>query len=63
MIKIIEYKLSKKAKINFLPMQDGDVINTYADITKSKNLLSYNPLTSLKDGMDNFINWYKKFYK
>tara|TARA_X000000368_G_scaffold417948_1_gene415880 strand:+ start:3736 stop:4695 length:960 start_codon:yes stop_codon:yes gene_type:complete len=62
LIKIIEYKLSKKAKINFLPMQDGDVINTYADITKSKNLLSYNPLTSLKDGMDNFINWYKKYY-
>ena len=41
-------------------MQPGDVDRTYADISKAKKLLGYEPKTSFKDGIENFINWYKK---
>ncbi len=60
MIEIIEKVLEKKAKINRLPMQPGDVDKTYADISKLRNMTGYNPKTSFEEGVRNFINWYKK---
>lgn len=60
MIQIIEKVLGKKAKMNFLPMQLGDVNKTYADITKAKELLGYNPQTSFEEGIRNFVKWYKE---
>ena len=62
-VNIIEKKLGKKAIINFLPMQEGDVGLTYADITKARNLLGYNPKTSIKEGVDKFVDWYIKYYE
>ncbi len=58
----IESELDVKAIKEFLPMQPGDVVTTYADITDIKNELGYLPETSIKDGIRNFINWYKKYY-
>lgn len=60
MIQTIEKVLGKKAKMNFLPMQLGDVNKTYADITKAKELLGYNPQTSFEEGIRSFVKWYKE---
>lgn len=60
MIQTIEKVLGKKAKMNFLPMQLGDVNKTYADITKAKELLGYDPQTSFEEGIRNFVKWYRE---
>ena len=59
MISTIEKVLNKKATIEHLPMQLGDVSKTAADITKAKKLLNYNPKTSFKEGIIKFIEWEK----
>ncbi|KLI21919.1 epimerase [Brachyspira hyodysenteriae] len=59
MIETIENVLDKKAIINRMPMQKGDVDRTSADITKAKKLLNYIPSTSFKEGIEKFIEWYK----
>lgn len=46
-------------KINQLPMQPGDVDKTYADISKAKTLIGYEPKTSFKEGIEKFVEWYK----
>lgn len=61
-IKAIEKTLGKKAVIEFLPLQQGDVPETSADITKAKKMLGYNPRVSIEEGVRRFIDWYKKFY-
>lgn len=60
MIETIEKVLNKKAKIKHLPMQPGDVDKTYADISKAKELISYQPKISFINGIENFFNWYKE---
>ena len=60
MIGTIEKVLNKKAKIKYLPMQPGDVDKTYADISKAKELISYQPKTSFVSGIEQFFNWYKE---
>lgn len=59
MINTIGEVLNKEPKILELPMQPGDVERTYADITKAKKLLGYNPKTSFKEGIQKFVEWYK----
>ena len=59
MIETIEKVLNKKAKIERLPMQMGDVDKTAASITKAKKLLNYNPKTSFERGIIKFIEWEK----
>ena len=63
MIETIEKVLNKKATIEHLPMQLGDVNKTAADITKAKKLLNYNPKTSFKEGIIKFIEWEKNVKK
>lgn len=60
MISTIEEVLGKKAKINQLPMQPGDVDKTVSDISKAQSLLGYHPNTSFKDGIRKFIAWKNK---
>ena len=57
MVETIEDILGKKAKLNKLPMQPGDVNRTCADITHSKEIIGYNPKTTFKEGMKKFIEW------
>lgn len=59
LISAIESILGKKAIIQELPEQPGDVPITYADISKAKRLLNYEPKSSLEQGMERFIKWYK----
>ena len=57
MITTIEKVLGKKAKIERLPMQPGDVDRTVSDITKARRLLNYNPQTSFEEGIRKFMEW------
>ncbi len=63
LLKFIEEKLGKKANIDLQPLKPGDVRSTNADISKSKNMLDYNPKVSLKKGIDTFIDWYLDYFK
>jgi len=57
-VKAIEVSLGKKAIINFLPLQDGDVPATWADVEDLVSALGYKPQTSIGTGVKNFIEWY-----
>tara|TARA_Y100000590_G_C15607696_1_gene972619 strand:- start:16 stop:969 length:954 start_codon:yes stop_codon:yes gene_type:complete len=61
MIRLIEVCLEKKADINFVDIQPGDVQKTNADIKYTKNKLGYNPKISIKKGIPKFIEWFKSF--
>jgi UDP-glucuronate 4-epimerase len=58
LISAIENALGKQAKINQLPEQAGDMPLTYADISKARKLLGYNPTTKLSEGLPKFIDWF-----
>ena len=62
-IKTIEKHLGKEAKKEMLPMQDGDVQSTYADVNNLIKDFNYSPSTKLDDGVKAFVKWYKEFYK
>ena len=62
-IKTIENALGKVAEKNMLPMQDGDVVSTYADTSALMHDFNYKPDTKLADGINAFVTWYKKFYQ
>lgn len=57
MVETIEEALGKKAKLNRLPMQPGDVNRTCADISHSRKIIGYNPQTTFKEGIKKFIKW------
>ena len=59
MINTIGQAVGVEPKIKQLPMQPGDVDRTFADISKAKELIGYNPKTSFKEGIENFVEWYK----
>ena len=61
LVRIIEKELDKKAKISFLPLQSGDIIESYADINKSKEMLDFFPSTKIEEGIKSFVDWYKKY--
>jgi UDP-glucuronate 4-epimerase len=58
LIQTIETVTGKKARIEQLPEQPGDVPKTFADITKAKELFGYNPQTQLKEGLVKFYQWF-----
>jgi UDP-glucuronate 4-epimerase len=60
LIEIIEKALGKKALIDKRPLQPGDVMTTYADISKARKELGYNPIFNMKTGIEKFIQWYKE---
>lgn len=62
-IKAIEKATGKTAKRNNLPMQPGDVLRTSADTTELGSYVGYSPVTSIEEGVENFVSWYKKYYK
>ncbi|QOY52670.1 NAD-dependent epimerase [Candidatus Sulfurimonas baltica] len=61
-IETLENSLGKKAEKNFMPMQDGDVVSTYADVSGLIDDFGYKPNTDLADGIGKFVKWYKEFY-
>ena len=62
-INILEKTLQKKAKINFLPLQPGDVTDTYASVDNLVKKFNYKPSTSVSEGVTNFVKWYKDYYQ
>lgn len=60
LISLLEENLGKKAIIERLPMQAGDVPQTFADITKAKKLLGYNPQTQIETGIEHFVKWFRQ---
>jgi len=63
LITIIEEELGIKAKKNFMPLQPGDVPETYADIGKTRKMLGFNPTTSIRKGVREFLKWYRYYYQ
>jgi UDP-glucuronate 4-epimerase len=59
----LEKVLKKKAKLNFLPLQLGDVQSTHANICNLKQDFNYTPSTSVVLGISKFVDWYKNYYK
>ncbi len=62
-VKIISKNLKIKPKIIYKSLQQGDVYKTHASIKKLSKKINYLPKTTIKTGIKNFINWYKKYYK
>jgi UDP-glucuronate 4-epimerase len=62
-IEVIEEKLGRKAVKNFLPLQDGDVPETYADVEDLMREVDFKPSTRIEDGIGKFIDWYLDYYK
>ena len=61
-INALEKALKKKAIINFLPLQPGDVPDTYANVDNLKKKFNYKPSTSVIDGVSKFVKWYKDYF-
>jgi UDP-glucuronate 4-epimerase len=62
-IETLEKCLGKKAVKNFMPMQDGDVPATYADVDDLMKDVDFRPNTSIQEGIQEFVNWYSEYYK
>jgi len=60
-IALLEKIIGKKAKKKFLPMQPGDVIETYADISELEKAIGYKPKTTIEEGLKEFVGWYKAY--
>ena len=58
----IEKKLGKKAEINFMPLQPGDVVASHANVENLVEDFGYRPATTVVDGVRKFIEWYKEYY-
>lgn len=61
-IAALERALGRKAKLELLPMQAGDVPSTMADVTELERATGYRPATSVEDGVARFVQWYQEFY-
>jgi UDP-glucuronate 4-epimerase len=61
-IETLENIMGKKAELNMLPMQKGDVEKTYADIELSMKELNYSPKTDVASGLARFVEWFKDYY-
>jgi UDP-glucuronate 4-epimerase len=59
LVELIEDALGRRARIERLPLQPGDVSVTHADISKARRLLGYEPRTAIEDGVRRFVAWYK----
>lgn len=61
-IRAIESEIGKKAQLNYLPIQKGDVPVTFADVSELQDLVSFKPATSIETGVKAFVSWYRKYY-
>lgn len=61
-IEVLQDKLGRKADINFMPMQPGDVTRTEADTAETRAVLDYAPSTPVEVGVARFVDWYREYY-
>lgn len=62
-IEVLEQNLGKKAKMNMLPMQPGDVPITYADVEDLTKDVGFKPATTIDEGIEKFVEWYRTYYR
>ena len=63
LIRLIEKGLEKKASLKMMPLQKGDVLETFADISALKRDFGYKPSVDLEEGMARFLAWFKEYSK
>lgn len=61
-IELLETYLGKKAQLNLLPLQPGDVPDTYADVLELRADTGYEPTTPVEIGVQRFVHWYREYY-
>lgn len=61
LVHIVEKSSGRKCYLKYLPMQQGDVIRTFADIGKARTLLEYNPGVDIETGIGNYVKWFSEF--
>jgi UDP-glucuronate 4-epimerase len=61
-IRVLEEKLGKKAEMNLLPLQPGDVPDTMADVSDLMRDTGFKPATSVETGVSRFVDWYREYY-
>ncbi|MFC5472188.1 NAD-dependent epimerase [Cohnella suwonensis] len=61
-IHILEQLIGKQAVIEYMPMQPGDVLTTYADIEELTRDVGFSPSTSIEEGLGHFVNWFRSYY-
>lgn len=62
-IQVLETCLGKKAKVDLLPIQDGDVTATFADVSRLVDDLGFKPRVTVEEGIAKFVEWYQSYYK
>ena len=60
MVEVVSSEMGIEAKIQRLPMQPGDVLRTYADVSKARRLLGYDPTTDFRAGVRKFVEWFRE---
>ena len=61
-IGVLEEALGCKAKLDLLPLQTGDVPETFADIATSERDLGFSPKTTIREGLPRFVQWYRSYF-
>lgn len=61
-VNVIQEKLGKEARINYMPMQPGDVKRTWADSSDLCRVINYTPNTTIDEGIASFVKWYRQYY-
>lgn len=62
-IEILERKLGRAAEKNFMPMQPGDVRETWASVDGLREAVGYEPSTPLEEGLEQFVEWYRAYHQ
>jgi UDP-glucuronate 4-epimerase len=62
-IEVLEAQLGRKAELNLLPLQPGDVPDTSADVQALSDAVGYRPDTPVEVGMKRFVDWYREYYR
>ena len=62
-IRVIESETGKKAQMNYLPIQKGDVPTTFADVSELQEAVGYKPSTQIAEGVRNFVQWFREHYQ
>ncbi|MGI1804679.1 NAD-dependent epimerase [Exiguobacterium sp. TDN 0502] len=61
-INVLEEKIGKEANKQYMEMQPGDVLRTYADVSELERDIDFKPSTSIEEGLGKFVDWYKEYY-
>jgi UDP-glucuronate 4-epimerase len=62
-ISAIEENVGRKATVEMLPMQPGDVADSFADVSEISRAVGYSPRVSYREGVKAFVDWYREFHR